>query len=1065
MKNKLNWTFLNKRNEKTKFISRLRLSPLYMMVALLCIPITNIYAINDSDNLIDTLSKRNQQAISGIVTDDAGIPLPGVTVIIKGTTKGAATDFDGAYTLQATNGDILEFSYVGFKTKSITVGPNVNYNIELETDSALLDEIVVVGYGTKSKAELTGSVGTIKSEALVKAPTPTATELLSGRIAGVVTKQTAGTPGDDAPSINIRGFGTALVLVDGVQTDMTRIDPNDIESISVLKDAAAAVYGSRAGNGVILVTTKRGKEGKTKITYHGNTSFQSPTKSRNYVDSWEYATLIREADLNGGSLLDDTYTEDDVAKFKAGNDPNYVNQDWNDAVFTNAVPMMQHNLNVSGGNEKAKYFASFGLLDQESAYRSGDLSFQRYNLRSNLDVKINKNLSMGLDFSYKREDRDQPATDPSTMYNLLQTAQPVYAAFLPDPTRAAYSGFTTRSPYAATDKSFGGYNDDIRELLTGRLELKNKFDFGLTAKVVINYQTLNTSKKALRKPYDIWDYDYDTGEYTQLGTYQGRSSITEDYRKRVQFYPQFSLEYKKKFGGHSINALALAETIEVTDEAIRAKRFDLISTDIPYLDAGHPDTQENSSSASSSGRMSYVGRINYNYKNKYFLEGTMRADATGEKFHPDNRWGYFPSISGAWRISEEGFMEQFGAMNNLKLRASYSQTGFDNVGNYRFLTGYNVLSGTYLIDNGTGQIIRSNGLPNTGVTWYDNTLYNVGLDGNFWNGKLGFEIDVFYRLTEGLFGTNQTDIPSTFGATLPQENINDRDDRGFDFVLNHKNTIGDDFNYGISANVGWARSKWVSVAEEAYTDPDDIRLKRLEGNYTNRIIGYISDGMFMTQADIDNHTVDQDQNGNSSLQPGDIIYKDLNNDGLIDEKDRDDIGYGSTPDISYGFNLDMQYKNFSISALFQGAGLFNMNITGAARGGFSNQSTPYNYMLKYAWRPDYNNPGENTNPDARLPMITHNGTTANNNKTSDFWLLDNTYLRLKSLNLNYSFNSDLVEKIGFSAIDIYVSGTNLFSFNKLGIYKDTFDPEGPSSQGGRSYPIMKTYTVGVKLSL
>jgi TonB-linked SusC/RagA family outer membrane protein len=622
-----------------------------------------------------------------------------------------------------------------------------------------------------------------------------------------------------------------------------------------------------------------------------------------------------------------------------------------------------------------------------------------------------------------------------------------------------------KSVYAATQKRFGGFNDDIREFFTGKLELKYKLDLGITAKAVLNYQTLNTSLKSLRKPYDIWDYNYDTDEYTNLGTAQGRSSINENYRKRIQLYPQIALEYKKKIDNHNISALALAETIEVKDNAIQARRFDLISTDIPYLNSGHPDTQENSSSASSSGRMSYVGRLNYNFKNKYFFEATMRADATGEKFHEDNRWGYFPSVSAAWRISQENFMADFGGLDNLKLRTSFSKTGFDNVGNFRFLTGYNVASGTYLIDNGTGQIIRSNGLPNEGVTWYDNTLYNIGLDGSFFMGLIGFEFDVFYRLTEGLFGVNQQDIPSTFGATLPPENINDRDDRGFDLVINHKNKINEDFNYSISANVGWARSKWVNYSESEFTDPDDIRLKQLEGNYTNRIIGYISDGLFMTQDEINNHPIDQDGNGNSSLKTGDIIYKDLNNDGIIDEKDRDDIGYGSTPDISYGLNLIANYKNFSVSALFQGAGMFNMNITGAARGGFSNQSTPYDYMLKYAWRPDYSNPGVNTNQNAILPMVTHNGTTPNNNRTSDFWLQDNTYLRLKSLNLNYSLKEESANKLGFSSIDFYAAGSNLFSFNKLGIYKDTFDPEGPSNQGGRSYPIMRTLTVGLKLSL
>jgi len=1040
-----------------------------------------------SSKMKDGFKARAQAMLKGTVTDTEGNPLPGVNILIKGTTTGSLSDFDGNFSIKALEGDILEFSYVGMETLEVTIGAQNNIKVQMIDAASELDEVIVVGYGTQKKSSVSGSITSVQAAELVKTPVVNTTELLAGRMAGLITKQTSGTPGNDNTSINIRGFGTAMVILDGIQIsagEMGRLDPNEIESISVLKDASAAVYGSRAGNGVVLVTTKRGKTGKAKISYSGSTSFQTPTKSRNYVDSWEYATLLRDADLvdsytqDSGYVLDEinnTYTSEDVEKFKLGNDPNYVNEDWNAAVFKNWTPMTQHNLNVRGGNDKVKYFASIGFLDQESAYKSGDLNFDRYNVRTNLDAQINKNLTFAIDLSYRRENRDSPGTNVSTMYNLLQTAQPVYPANLPDADRAAYSGFTTRSPYAATQKKFGGFNDDIREYFNGKMELKYKFNFGLTANATMNYQTRNTSNKQLRKPFKIWSYDYDSEDYTDLGTYSARSSITETYNKRIVLLPSFSLEYEKQFGEHNIKALALIETTNTSLEQISAKRFDLISTDIPYLSSGHPETQENDSRAFNGGRKSYVGRINYNYQNKYFLEGTMRADATGERFGAADRWGYFPSVSGAWRISEENFAEQFDAMNNLKLRVSYSQTGLDNYtdsnGNpeyFRYLSGYEILDAIYLIDDGSGQRIRTTGLANPQVTWLNNNLYNVGLDGSFWNGLLGFELDVFYRETIGRFGLPNETVPTTFGANLPQVNINNTDDRGFDIVINHRNTINDDLNYSISANVGWARSKWTKFSESEFTDPNDIRLKQNEGRYRNRIIGYLSDGMFMTQEEIDNHTVNQDgnlDNPNSTLRPGDIRYKDRSGDGFIGEEDREDIGYGSTPDISYGLNLKVNYKNFSVSALFQGAGLFNMDITGAARGGFSNQSTPYDYQLKYRWTPDPNNPGQNTNPDVRLPRISNNGVSTNNNKKSDFWLLDNTYLRLKSLNLNYSVDSELISKMGLGSLDLFASGTNLLSFNRMGIYKDTFDVEGPTNQGGRSYPIMKTITFGVRISL
>ncbi|WP_147676716.1 SusC/RagA family TonB-linked outer membrane protein [Algibacter pacificus] len=1007
----------------------------------------------------------SQNEITGKVMDENLQPIPSASVAIANTTRGTYTDFDGVFTIEASPGEVLKISYLGFLSTTVTIGSKNNYQITLKEDTAKLDEIVIVGYGAKKKSSITGAVSTVQAKELTQAPTTTATELLAGRIPGLITKQTTGIPGADATSINIRGFGNALILVDGLQTPMDRVDPNDIETMTVLKDGAAAVYGSRAGNGVVLITTKRGKIGKPKISLHTSTSFQQPTQTRNTVDSWDYATLVRESDLNGGGSLDDTYTMDDVEKFRAGNDPNFVNEDWDATVFKNWTPMMQHSLSVRGGNENVKYFTSLGLLDQESAFRSGDLNFSRYNARSNVDVQLNKKLSVGVDISYRRENRNSPGTNLSSIYQALKTAQPVYPAFLPDATRAAYSGFGTRSPYAATSKEFAGFDDFISERLIGRFELKYKFDFGLSAKAVFNYETLNDSEKSLRKSYNVYSYDYDTDTYTDLGIQNSRSSISETYRKRIQMYPLLSLEYNKKIGDHSLDALALVESIDYSNDEIEASRFDLVSTDIPYLSSGSQDTQENNSFARESGRQSYVTRLNYNYKNKYFLETTMRADATGEKFSPENRWGYFPSVSASWRLSEEKFLENFYAMNNLKLRLSYSQTGLDNVGDFRYLTGYNILDSVYLIDDNAGQIIQSNGLPNPEVTWLDNTLYNVGVDGDFWNGKLSFEFDVFYRLTEGIFGTNQRDVPSTFGGSLPQENINSRDDRGFDFVLNHRNQIGSEFSYSVSANVGWARQKWVKFSETEYTDPDDIRLRKKEENYTNRNIGYLSNGLFMTQADIDALPFDQDGNGNTTLVPGDIRYIDLNNDGVLDDRDRDDIGYGSTPDISYGLNLSAKYKNFSVAALFQGASLFSTEIGGGARGAFNNGSIPYDYQYKYSWRPDYNNPDTNINPEARLPRITETGTSTNNSKSSDFWLLDGTYLRLKSLNINYSLHKNLLNKLGFSSFDVYASATNLFSFNKFGIYKDTFDPEGPANQDGNSYPIMKTLTLGFKVTL
>jgi len=1033
-----------------------------------------------------------QDAISGTITDSSGTPLPSVSVLVQGTTVGTSTDFDGNYKIKASQGDVLIVSYLGFKTQKVTIGKSTAYNLSLEEDAAELEEIVVVGYGTQRKSDLTGAVGVIKSESLVEAPVGSASQLLAGRVAGLVTTQESGVPGNDATNFNIRGFGAPLVLVDGVITEFNRIDPNDIESISVLKDASAAIYGVLSGNGVVLVTTKRGKSGAPKISFSTNTTFQTPTVLPNKVDSWDYVSLIREGAANIGANVDADYPEEDIAKYRNAIDPSYANTDWYDVIFNDMTPMVQHNVSVRGGSEDVKYFTSLGMQDQKSAFNSGDLNFKRYNARVNLDAKINESLGFTVDLSYKREDRDSPGVSISEMYNQLETSKPMYPAILPDPDLAAWGGFQPRAPYAATQKRFGGYDDDVRELLIGRIELNYKFQSieGLSAKARLNYQSLNTSKKTYKKPYEIFSYSYENDEYTSKGIKNGISSVREDYRKRRELYPSFQLNYKQKFGGHNLDALAIVETRDVKDESFWARRINLLSPNIPYLNVGSKEEQTTGARASEQGYMSYAGRVNYNFRNKYFLSATMRADAVGHLFPENSRWGYFPSVSSAWKISSEPFMENFTALNLLKMRASYSKTGLDrNVGAFNYLTGFNINSGTYIIDQSSGASISTNGIPNTDITWQELNNFNVGLDGRFWNGKLGFEIDAFYRKRTNIFTPDRSGVPFTFGlqpSLLPQLNYNEDSNRGIDVLLTHENRINNDFSYSIGVNFGFnrqKRDKWLEdLVDVDALDPADFaddaayqlavnngndfnRINKREGNWTNRAFGYVSDGMFASQAEIDNHPIDQDQVGNSTLLPGDIKYKDINGDGVITNLDRDVIGYGGTPNINFGLNVGATYKDFSFSALFQGATNVNMNFTGAARGPYqNNNSVPYDYQLKHRFVYDAVT-DSNTNPDALFPMVSSDGVNPNNLLTSDFWFKDASYVRLKSLNVNYSLPKDVISKIGVSKLDIYVSGTNLVTWSKLGIFKDTFDPEGPLTQNGRSYPIMKTYSLGLNISL
>ena len=1040
-----------------------------------------------------------QQTISGVVTDENNLPIPGVNVIVKGTANGSSTDFDGNYTIIASKGDVLQFTYVGYTTQEITVGDANTINVALKESLSELDEVVIIGYGSESKADVSGAVGSVKSEDLTMAPVASVSTALAGRVAGVYTRQTAGVPGNDQTNINVRGFGTPNVFViDGITFNgagaFNRLDPNDIESVSILKDAAAAVYGVQGGNGVVLVKTKRGAVSKPTISFNTNTTFQAPTFLPEKVDSWDYVALMREGGANVGINVDNDYPEEDIEKYRNAVDPSYANTDWYDVIFRDATPMMQHNLSLRGGTENVKYFTSFGLQDQEGAFRSGDLDYQRYNVRSNLDVKISNDLNMRVDMAYSKDFRNSPGVSVSTMYNQLETTKPMYPAVLPDPDRAAWGGFQPRAPYAATQKRFGGFNENIRDRFLGVMSLDYKMPFleGLSAELKMNYSMRHGSQKSLRKPYDIWTYDYDTQEYGYEGTQNGRSSIEEGYSRTMQLQPSFFLKYKNKFGDHSIDAFAGVETRDIHTEEFSARGFDLLSADIPYLDTANEEGQITSGRALEQGWRSVLGRAIYKYKNKYILNFTMRADEVAHKFSEKERRGYFPSMSAAWKISEEGFLKGSSAVDLLKLRASYSVAGSipgaDNEWsqNWRFLTGYQIGGGTYLIDDGSGPTIQHLGIPNEDFTWRENRISNIGLDGSFWKGLLGFELDVFYREQANVFETNSSAVPYTFSYILPLLNSREVSNRGFDIMLTHKNRINDDFSYNVNAMFSWNRQRVEKTLTDQLIDINDIDpadfasdddyqaaideanqfnfINRTEGQWTNRYFGYVSDGLFQSQEQIDNHPVDQDQNGNTSLLPGDIIYKDLDGDGVITSLDQDVIGFGGTANINFGLDLGFTYKAFSFSALFQGAANVNKNITGAARFPFMNgQSVPYDYQLKHRFVYDADLDA-NTNPDATMPMVSATGGLENNLKNSDYWLLDSSFVRLKALNLTYSLPNVILEKIGCSRLDIIASGTNLVTWSKMGTFKHTFDPESNFNQNGRQYPTMKTYSLGVNIA-
>ena len=1018
------------------------------------------YVLKANHQVVLSLATVNQQKdvvkITGKVIDDQGEGVIGANVMEKGTTNGTITNMDGEFSLEVPNKATLQISYIGFNTQEIPVNGQKSFTIRMTEDTQSLDEVVVVGYGTQKKLNVTGAVATLKNEELVKSPVASTTNALVGRLPGLIAKQKSGQPGFDAADINIRSFGSALVIVDGVEQSFNNIDANEIESVSILKDASAAIYGARAGNGVILVTTKRGQSGKPNISFNGTLTSQSYTNFPEPVNAGQYATLFRAAQINSGIPENQTkFSEEDIAKYFAGNDPQYPSTNWYDEIMKKSALQQQYNLTIRGGTDVVKYYTFLGYLSQDGMFKGGNTGYRRFNVRSNLDVNLTSDLTFSLDLSAIKDDvrqSNRPASEEWFWMDFFDSTPTSHASF-PDPTKVPHIGPGPFNAIINTHEDLGGYDKTYKNTLNGAFTVNYKVHPvpGLSAKLKLNYQQVSYDRKNWTKQNDIWDYDYATDTYTLYGKSMP-TSLKQEFHKNQVITGQFSLNYDRVINkDHAINGLALVEIIDYNNGNFSAYRENYVTSAIDQLFAGGTINQQANGSASVSGRASFVARANYAYQGKYLLEATARYDGS-PNFPKDKRWGFFPSLSAGWRMSEEAFIKNnLTWIDNLKLRAGVSQTGFDSVGAFQYLTGYkfegyNVLGGKEVPG------LTTTGIANTNISWETMTLYNVGLDLSVLNNKLYSEIDVFYRKRDDMLGTRVVSLPNTFGATLPSENINSQSTRGFEVLIGHRGNFGE-FSYDISGNVSWSRSKWIHYDEPDYTDPDDIRLKKKSGQWIDVYNAYKSDGLFTSQEEIDNLGYDMDGMGNTSLRPGDIKILDLNNDGEVDWRDASTIGSGGTPHIIYGINLNMKYKGFDLSVFAQGAADYyvqlqsgNINIDGVR--------TPFKVIWNERWTP------ENNDRNAIIPRHKIGQTT--NNWNSDYWYKNASYLRLKNLTLGYTFDKGLIRNLRMENLRLFVVGTNLFAINPLRKYG--LDPETPDATRGWSYPVTKSVSLGLNVT-
>jgi len=986
--------------------------------------------------------------VSGRIVDSSGRPVVGVNIMVKNSGIGTVTDSKGEFSLSVPGSrSVLIFSHLGFATEERVIGNNTVFNIILKAEFTGLDQVVVVGYGTQKKVNVTGAVGTIKGTDLAQSPASNLSNSLAGRLTGVIVNNRSGAPGDDASEIFIRGKGSwngsgPLIIIDGIanRSGFDRINPEDIESISVLKDASASIYGSRAANGVILITTKKGKEGKTTFHYDGNMGLTQPTRLTNFANSWQAATYNNE--VNQNLYNTPLYSAEEIQKFKDGSDPNlYPNYNIYDLMLKKAAPQTRHSLSVRGGSKNIKFYFSGGYLNEDSYFKQGVDNFKSYNLLSNIDASVSKNLDISLELM-GRLDRKQIATqggfssfeemlvNPSTLPVFYSNGLPanIYGHNLVEGVRGK-----------------GGITSDGVNELNSQLFFKWKLPFivnGLYVSGIGAFDYNNSTNKTFANTYDYYQYNAinNTYENENVNPSLGRS-LSQRFQNRFGKTVNLRLGFTRSYGPHNIDAFVAYEQYDMNYEFISAKRSVFLSDQIPYLFFGGTQNELNDGSAGQTAYRNMFGRIAYNFKEKYLAELTVRRDES-VKFPTDKRVGYFPGISAGWRISEETFIkDNFHFINNLKLRGSWGQAGSDAVGDFQYLATY-VLGQGYAFGSQaqTNPSISPSGVPNPFITWEVANNSNIGLDGDFWNGKFGFEVDYFISKRSNILAKRNGSVPNYTGLVLPDENIGKTKNQGIEILLKHHNRISNDFSYDVSSNFTFVRNK-VLFRDEAVNIPD---YQRQAGHSIGSYLLYQTDGIFKTQADLDKTAAKY-----PGTQLGDIKYVDVNGDGKINSKDMVMVNENPTPEIIFGFTLGINYKGFAINSLFQGQADAKVLVNPTTRNG--NINIPL-------WM--YNDRWSSNNTNGNMPRAFNNRSETVNELASTFWLRNASFIRLKTVELSYLFSNRSLKNLGIEQLRIYTNGFNLFTIDKM---QGDYDPEMNNSLGVY-YPQTKIYNVGVNLT-
>ena len=982
---------------------------------------------------------QQKKTITGVVTDDMGEPIIGANVIEKGTTNGIITDMDGKFTLEIAPGAIVQVSYIGYNTQEIKVGNQSTLAIKLVEDTQALSEVVVVGYGIQRKVTTTGAVSKLEGEDLNKMTVVNATKALQGLSPGITIVDRGGAPGSDDPEIYLRGVGTTgnakpLVLVDGIEMSLSQIPSSEIENISVLKDAASAsIYGSRAAHGVILVTTKRGKEGKVRLSYDGTIGFQDRAVKAKQVSAREYMTMANEALVNSGGSI--KYSEEDILATERGDDPynhSYIN--WADEVYKPNY-ITQHTLNLTGGSEVGRYLVSFDYLDQPGLVKNTE--YQRYSYRVNTDLNIGKMLKVSSDVTYRHIDRLWPESLGSVQYDVW-SMQPT------SPVRYENGDYRldkqNRNAISLMDMDVVGEDRYNKDIVYGQV----KADFEPIKDLVFTgMASLNGSWDRRKIHYKNHKYFNDAGE---LVTQRNNPNSVKDERNdSYQMTLRFLANYKKRFGDdHDLALLYGMEQISYRNYYSMAQRKDLISDALPDVSLGSAGSQFAEGKPTKWGINSFFGRVNYGFKDKYLFEANIRTDGSS-RFAKGNKWGVFPSFSAAWRISEEGFMKNLAFVDNLKLRASWGQTGNERIDAFMYLPQYN--TSNVVMNGSLVSAVYQKKMANPDVTWETVEQTNVGLDFGILNNMIYGELDWYSKETKDILLA--LGIPKFIGLDAPEQNAGVVRNSGIEAMVGFRKTFGD-FTFNTSFNLAYNNNKWVDRGGDD-KNISGYNIQTIDSPL-NAFYIYQADGLIANEQELAEYKAKykSDPRGMSDLHAGDVKLVDTNGDGTIDPDDRQ-IFNPNIPKFTFGWNISGEYKGFDLTLLFQGSSGANRMMYGEWIEGPS-----YEAFTGIHFRDRWTE--ENQNGNAEMPRLE----AANNRNAStynSFFLKKANYLRLKNAQLGYTFPKSITDNLRITKLRLYVSGSNLLTFSSL--YQG-LDPEGKSDRIN-DFPPLRIVNFGVNI--